>query len=690
MHYRIGFFIIGLHFFLNSVSHASDDAAAYEIFKQGLALEAQLKIYEARDRYIDALSAVPQDAGYLSHYAWFLTSYGFTQEAIEIFERLYGVTDDKATVSLGLGWNRQVLGQLSSSLESYKKRFPIKETDDIQAAFEQIRRHLYQKDSVEIESLKVKIASGIDSIANQKALLKVYLDQREFAKAVSLASDLLDQGALDLTAHLWLARALFWSGNKHRAEIEYRALIDASPRSAFLHVELAEVLISNNRLSEAKTALEKSLEIYPDASACLKLLAEVLAREGDDRNALAIAEAIPTEGNDRLVGLMARARAHHFSGHIQAARHQYDMVLKEYPYYADALWGMTETSIYSGHYGDAVRTTRQWENALPDTRLAEQKEKIMLYTAPIAETKVGFYSNASNFSRMDIGLEAGLYLDGDLRVSAGYHYSGFFQDGFDDVFRHTLFFDFRKYLGSDLQLDGRLSGLFYDNDHDSLNGELAMTYQATPSLTIRPHFRHVDIIDTVSPFENMVYSYVVTIGSVGMGIDSDELGLTLVYLPSQRFSLSGDYSFASISDGNQRQDVNFEAGYRFKLRPDWRIAYNFFYLDYRDPAPVYRQGDLFESAYWDPVDFKTHTLRVTFRHDNGKRFFYGAEGAISYIPESQGIGTYLSAFTEWRVKKNLMFRMDARWYYQDRGLDRISTTGHFWADNLLLKLDYRF
>ena len=687
----LGLFILAILLLIHPLSHASDDSRAYAIFKQGLDDERQLRIYEARERYIAALAEAPSNEGFLSHYAWFLTRYGFSEEAADVFSRLMPLADDtdKAALYLGLAWNRQVLGQLEASLEMYKKRFPITAMD-MPSAFEQIRWHLYEENQLKIKRLKNDIASETDALTHQRALMEVYLDQGALASAIALADNLRDRGELDLTTHLLLARALFWSGELDRATHEYAALNDRSAENAFLHIEWADVLVADERLPEAQALLEKSLALYPQAAAGRRKLAEVLARQDNDRRAIAMAETIPIEGSDRLTGWLARARARHFSGTIQTAQPIYAQILQEYPLHPDALWGMTETSIYTGRYAEARRTLHQWQNALADPRMNVQQKRFQQYTAPNMSGIADYYSNSSEFSRTDMGLESGWSIGDDWRLTAGYRFSGFFQSGFEDIFRNTFHLGAWKWVSERLQLTTGLTGNFYDNDHNALNGKLGLTYQMTPKLSIQPLLRHVDVIDTTGPFENMAYSHTVTIGSVGMHITADEYGLRLDYLPLPRLSFAGDYRYADYSDDNQKNYFNGEAGYRLSLQPDWRIAYTYFFLDYRDPAPLYRENDQVESAYYDPINFETHALRLVFRHDNGERWFYGSEGALSYIPKSDGIGTYLSAFVAWRVKENLIVRLDARGFYQNQGVDRMGTTGYFWANNVMFKIDYRF
>lgn len=675
-----------------AVACGADASLAFDTFSRGMDAERRLRIYEARDHFDQALADTPENKGFLTHKAWFLTRFGFSEEALETFNRLLPLAaeDQKDAIYLGLAWNHQRIGQIDTALAFYKKRMPL-ETNDRKPALEAVRWSLHEENRRKIQTLKQKIAAGIDPIDHRRALAEVYLDQGELANVIHVASMLKDERALDLRTHLYLARAYYWSGDLRQAERVYSELDHRSPENAYLHSEWAEVRIADGRLADARTLLEKAITLYPAAITARRHLADVLARQHQDHAAVAMADTIPAEGTDRLASLMARARSRHFSGNIEGARPIYALALAEYPFYPDALWGMTETAIFTGRYAEARQTLEQWENTPADQRLISQQRRYQLYTAPTATVNAGYYSNASDFSRTDTGLSGSWYLGNEWRLTTGYRFSAFVQDGFSEIYRNTAFLDARKGLTERLQVTAGLTGHAYDDGHRSLNGTLGFAYQLTPALSIHPRFRHTEVIDSTEPFENMAYSHTVTIGAVGLNLTTNEVGGRVDYRPLPRLSFSGDVRFAEYSDDNQKRAINGEAAYRFSLQPDWRVAYNYFYLDYRDPAPVFREGSQSESAYYDPINFETHSLRLIYRNRNSDhRLAYGGEVALSHIPKSDGTGTYLSAFVGWELNDVLMLRLDARGYYQNRGIDRFGDTGYFWAENMLLSLTYRF
>ncbi len=181
-----------------------------------------------------------------------------------------------------------------------------------------------------------------------------------------------------------------------------------------------------------------------------------------------------------------------------------------------------------------------------------------------------------------------------------------------------------------------------------------------------------------------------TIGSIGLNIKSNDYKFYLIYSPLPRVSLSGELVLGDYSDGNTKQSLLLEAGYQVKSIPYFRIAYNYFYLDYKYPAGLFTEGNSSESAYWDPIDFKSHSLRLEFHDNYRKHLLYGSETTISFIPKSEGLSYSIFIFASHNFTKQLALRLDGRWFKQDRGVDRIGETGLFWADNYNMSFQYRF
>ena len=670
---------------------ASANTGAYERFKQGLELEQELMVFEARDTFRDAIEMDPSNIGYLDHYGWFLHIHGFAEEAVAVFKKALQSAEDKASMTEGFEWNLKAIGQqryyrpadgsidkseVTAPTPAFSSEKPLSDTDD--PYLEKVRK------------LKLKISESPDTKALKKDLINIYVKHNKLDNAIQTAEDLRSDNALDKPTQLQLARVLHWNGNNHQSEIEYRSLIKESPDSAFLHYELAGILEADGRFDEALNTLERSISIYPDAAVTKRRYAEVLAQMGRVDEAAKAASSIDPVKSARLTGLLARARSLHFSDRLTEAQKAYQTVLNEYPYNTDALWGMTETSINTGRYKSARVALAKWEEAGQDPRLEKQK-RLLALLPPVLEAQVEYYTNASDFTRINYGADYSFNTGPELRLKTGYYSSEFSQDGFKDVTRHTLFIEAKKPVSEKVHLSGRLALKKYDNNNNTnINGNVAMQFLHSRDFTSEIEYRHFDTIDTVLSFRNTLNSYVVTIGSVGLDIQSNDYKLYLSYGLTPRVSLSGELVHGEYSDGNTKHSLWFEAGYQISNAPDLRVAYDYFYLDFKNPASTFSEGTQSETAYWDPINFDSHTLRLEYRDDYNKYLSYGAKVALSFIPKSQGTAKALSIFGLYKIREHIFLQLDARWFDQDKGIDRVGETGHWWANNYNISLQYRF
>lgn len=662
------------------------NTVAYETFKQGLELEQQYQIFQARDKFIEAIVLEPENEGYLAHYGWFLHYHGFAEEAVTIFSKLLPLAEDKKPVYAGLAWNLKRIGMFEESLEAYAKIYKITTSEqNIRTAFENIKWQMHYDNLAKIISLKTKT----QNTSNLISLFNAYVDQNELDNAIKTAELLQSVNGLETRTRLQYARVLSWHGKKRLAETEYRKLIAGSPGSAFLLFEIGGILQDDGRLSESVKVLEKSLSIYPDASVTKKRLSEVLAQLGMSGKAINMASSIDQAAPFRLTGLLARARAFHFSGRLKDARTVYQTILDEYPYNSDALWGMTETSIYTGKQKSAKSAISKWQDTQPDQRLKEQKENLIIYNAPVLKLRAEHYTNSSDFTRNNFGSKLGFYAGTDFRLNADYIYSEFLQDGFRDITRSTILLKGEKHISERFILSGGIAGNFYKNNNNNLNADISLLYRHSNKLTSKVAYRHFDIIDTVSPFSNTIYSYVVTIGAVGLNIKSDDYKFYLQYDPASRVSMFGELIYGNYSDGNKKRTVLIEGGYKIFNTPSLRAVYDYFYLDFKYPSKIFSEGSKSESAYWDPINFESHTLRLDFHNNYNKYLLYGAEIGASYIPKSRGIATSLFLLASYRLTDRLSLRLDVRWFDQNKSIDRVGETGRFWANNYNILFKYR-
>ncbi|MBL7048081.1 MAG: tetratricopeptide repeat protein [Nitrospira sp.] len=665
--------------------------SAYEIFLQGRVLEDKLQIFMARDVFQEAISKDPSNNGYREHFVWFLHFHGFQEEAVAIFEQLLEVRDEKSFLYRGIGYNLRVIGQLKQSLYNYEQIFaPDYPEHRIGTAFEDIRWFLHDENESRIEELVRQVEDYPEDNEARKRLFNLYMDQGEPEHAITLGRDYISRVPGDSFVRLQFARVHTWIRKYDAAEKEYRALIQDYPQSAFLYYELAKLLDSAGRPQEALVLIRKSLQMYPEALLTKRVYASLLAKTGEHVQAESVTLGMRQTIDSRLPGLLASGETAYLREDYEGASAAYKAVITDYQHNVEGLWGLILTSHERAADDDLRMAVKQWGNTVPDDRTRLRDMQYPYYLPDEVNFQFEFYDNSSEFERVNLGGNYNIFAGDDWRLEAGYTLTDFHQNGFDGIFRQSLHIEADKLINENLQLKGRLSGNFYDNNYENLNGKIFLTAKPHRQLTTVLKYSYFDTIDTQLPFENPIYNYVVTIGSPALNIRSHDSGAYVFFEPHPRLGIAGEIMYGDYSDHNRKISRLFEVSYKLDDVPYFKVAYDYFYLDFLNPSPVYREGINSEGAYIDPVNFESHTLRYEFAHDISEKWTYGNEGAVALIPKSDGITASLFFFAEYEYNQQNSFRLDLRGFFQNHGIDRIGITGHFWARNLTLTYRYWF
>lgn len=662
----------------------------FAVFSSGLELEEKVHLFEAMDRFREATELAPDNKGYLEHLAWLASNYGFTEEAAAAFTRLLPLVDTKENSYRGLAWNEKVLGRYDASLAAYRQVIPPPTpTSSYRASFDHISQVLHGENERKINALLASLAFTPGDVTLQKELFRTYVSQGELAKAVAVGQEVVRENPRDLPFRFDWARTLFWSGEKERAEKELRLLVDETGNSAYVWYELGKVQNAMGKREEAQQSLERSLAIYPQAALTRKELAEVLAVSGKGAEAVDIARSIEPKQNQVLTSQLAMARSYHFSGSLPEARNIYREILAAYPLNTDALWGMVETSVYTGRPGEAEHLIETWKTLPPDSRLAEQEKLLASFTSPRVSLMGDYYTNSGDFSRVNVGASVTLF-NHETLWTPGYYFSSFHQSGFSTITRNGLFLEGERRLTDSVRVGARLGGNIYDNNHETMNGRLSLYLEPVKNVDMALNIERSDIIDTELPFRNAIYNYVVTIGAVGEAIQTWDYSLYAHATPLPNLDFSGKILYGDYSDGNDKYSLSLDTVYTLMRAPMLKVGYNYFYLDYRKPASVYREGSNAISSYYDPTNFEVHTIFAQFAQDLGANFRYGIEERLSYIPKAEGVANGLFGFLEFKLTERDLIRLDARYFTQNHGVSRTGDSGSFHAENVVLSYSHTF
>lgn len=669
-----------------------DASPGDEAFIRGRLLEDRLELYAAREAFRDAVRLAPDNRGYAEHRAWFLFAQGYPEEAATSFEEIiaaFGPTDE---LIKGLAWSLKVIGKLEQSLTAYRRVYSLQRGSDYPSAFAELGLLIHEENAARIAGLRRRIITEGPDAALRRSLLEALFDQGELAEALDLAKGILAEQPNDALLGLRYARALRWKGRLDESVAEYERLLAAFPDSVALQIERLTALSELGRTAESLAALQRAREAGLQDALALSRAVDLLGPAGRQADAIALADAIVASGPDRLIGLLARARARHFSGDVAGARPYYREVLANYPYNTDALWGLVETSTYSGGLTEARSVLSRWRMAVPDDRFLAQEALLSLYSTPAASGRFSWFRNSSGYSRWDAGLSGSVFPAPRLSLTAAGYASFFDRSGLDTLRRATAEIGLEASSSEGQAVfSGTLRAETWEENHEDLNGRLGVTWRPARNAMLSIGWGRMSIVDSEQPFGNGLYNHVVSYGAAALDIRSYETDVKLGWDPSPRVSLAALADYGDYSDGNSKLSLVLEAGWVLLPPAQMRLAYDFSYLDFRDPAPVYTNGAISEGAYWDPKGAETHTLRLELARNLGRRVTVGLQGALSYAPEVRGWSELLMVSLGWRMTAHSTFRLDARGFRQDHGIDRSGEPGGSYnATNIAAALEFRF
>jgi tetratricopeptide (TPR) repeat protein len=125
------------------------------------------------------------------------------------------------------------------------------------------------------------VAKAPENIQYGIELAAIYVFSDQFDKAIA-TYDLLER-SMGVTEEITHQKQQLYlrQNNLEKALAESRKLIAAEPGEVSYRVEMAEMLIANDRITEAVTPLEEAIRINPDEAQAHVLLADIYRRNGD-------------------------------------------------------------------------------------------------------------------------------------------------------------------------------------------------------------------------------------------------------------------------------------------------------------------------------------------------------------------------------------------------------------------------
>ncbi len=493
----------------------------------------------------------------------------------------------------------------------------------------------------------------------------------------------------NLPARLQYARELFWSGSPQDAQPVIEQLVAKKPDEPFLRLQLARVLIARNKYREAAEELAAARKLRPQEPEVALELAKAEALRGRRTAALRALRDVefPDEGPIHLV----RARAYHYAGEFMPASHEYRRALASRPYDEIAAHGLAETTLRTGAVPEARALLAGWPDVSLVSDWSDRQTLEREVAAPRVRAGGSYFGNSLTYRNWNAGADFRFRPIDALEIGLSAIHGWFLQDGFSDINRQTGALSVVWQPGDVWALSGHVGVNGYSTGWTSAAGGVGLMVRPFSTLQLNINADHLDVVDSEPWHGIALYDMAATIGAAGGQATMDALAVSATWNPLERVEVFGKYKIASVTSNNTLNDYYASASYKILRNPKLLAGYGISQTMFSEAAPVFVEGTNSTSYYYDPKNLIVQNFYAEFAQDIGKHFSWGGEAHLYQQPLNGGVGTGLFSYLKFKWADNQALRVDARWFSQDRGLNRDGTaSGSYSALNLVAIYEYSF
>lgn len=202
-------------------------------------------------------------------------------KALPVFEKLVLLDDKDGASHFMVATALIKLEKPDEAIAASKKAYDL---DKENVFYAQQLAELYAKKRKYSEASQIYealLAKSPDNLQYGIELAAVYVFNDQFDKAIA-TYDILEK-SIGVTEEITHQKQQLYlrQNNLEKALGESKKLIAAEPSEVSYRIEMAEMLIANDRISEAIVPLEEALKINPDEAQAHVLLADIYRRNGD-------------------------------------------------------------------------------------------------------------------------------------------------------------------------------------------------------------------------------------------------------------------------------------------------------------------------------------------------------------------------------------------------------------------------
>lgn len=676
---------------------------AEQSYHDAIECAKRLEVFEANHAFEISIWLDPSNRGYRESYAWHLRAFSLIEDSIPQFHILLPGAKDPSNFYDALGWDYYQLGQTDASLWAFSHIYRIPCCYTLKNKYVLISALYRKKEYENIDALldSSTCSIGSDLLEIKKKLFEIYTYIGELKEAAALAEEILYFYPDEYMVHYRYAKLLYEKRDYKEALYQLELLLDKLPENAFLLYFLGKVYEDMGSLEDAYSSYSHALSLHQHA-VIEGANARILSKLHMCCEAEWLSEQMGCDACRPLNSSLTNAEVQLNCGNAEGASDLYRDILIDYPYNREALWGLLKSSSYTGNSNDALISYKRWH--IVGFEHPYQNQLASYYRPREAVFSAEYYGDSATFSRTSIGGSYNQYFCSNSRINYGYQHTRFSKRHFHAINRYTGFLAYEKFFNERWEGRAQLVENYYNflqnpeadsnlcNQHYSkgvLNYRLHLTSHPIPELTIDVGHDYYDVIDTVPPFNNPMFNYSDQIGAVTLNTRTRDWNAFLYYSKEKLF-LQANFIYGKYSDDNLKRSRSFRGDYKICELPETKIFYSYFYLDFKNPAPLFSQCGLAESAYYDPTNLEIHSLGFDVDCDINERLKVGGEAAAHRLPKSHSFAGSAFCHVLYEFTKTCSLRLDLRYYYQAKSVLRSGIGGFHRAQSGNVQLIYNF
>ena len=210
------------------------------------------------------------------------------------------------------------------------------------------------------ESYRDAVRIAPRNIEAQEGLAQIALARQDYTLLSQVAENTMAVAPKYANPYVWRGIAESRQNQKEKAEVDFRQALTLDPRSSAAHLELGQLLLSENKVPQGRPLVEQALDENPASTQALQILNVLDFRAKQPDKAIARTQALIAKLPHDAALHSSLAEMLLATGDKDGALANADQAMKLNPNDGNALMIYSRAEVAHGDAGKAIAAWQQW------------------------------------------------------------------------------------------------------------------------------------------------------------------------------------------------------------------------------------------------------------------------------------------------------------------------------------------